>query len=579
MNHRAAELIVTTGLRREHRPGRATKRRGAAILLVIVAVAAAAVIGSAYVAHRLNTPQITTNVNCGAQARLLADSGADIATAIMECETIDWRTAQANGTLVADLAIGGGTVTIRVGDNMGDAPDNECEYPVIAARGKIGNMQQTVAALAHTPIPARLAEEVSVDLSEFAVFGASSINVSDGWITRWTASPLSELGRPVNIGSNATAAGRVRIGKKTDAPDSQGFVMSSANSGVITDSTGTTQPIRRINFSVNETVLLPAPPTPTLGGLTWAAARNPSITSNVNQSLTSDKRYNSLTVDNGATLTIDLGGASRTAGITGTLTIQNGGVLSIRNGHLDLVIQGALNMFSRGAIELGPGATVRIFLGGTMSVNDSVIGLPASYRYESRDGRNGLAEYFDPQRCIIYRITSINSVDLDLLDLDDAASWLWSDTTSKSWFINDRTFVCGRIYGHSKADISMNNQAGVFGNVVGLSVIVSGGSAVHYDHTLDRGNGYTNPQSRLYAGPLDLRDDLRLLLTDLNTSTIDSILALLGGGGGGVPVVGDDQPTPRDASRVRHRAWRQYGLRIWRQRELGADDNVALINN
>jgi len=583
MTHRISRSIVRTNVgprRAGHKFGPARtlapaprRRRGVAILLVIVAVAAAAVIGSAYVANRLNAPQVVANVNSGAQARHLADSGADIATAIMECETIDWRSVQVNGVLVDSLPIGAGSVTIRVSDFDGEVPDGESEYPLISAQGTVGQIHQTVAAQANTPLPIRMAEEISVDLREFAAFGAASVNVTSGWIARWNAGPKADLGLPVNVGSNATARASVKLDRRSSAPDGRGFVMVAAHVGVITDSSETSQPIPRVNFSNNETVLLPAPPTPTLSGLTWAASRTPSITANMNLAPTSDKRYSSLTV-NGATLTVDLGGASRTMGISGNLSMDNAAVLSIQNGHLDLVVQGALSLFDRSTIELGANATMRIFLGGTMSIDDSVVGMPVSETLDSRDARDPIANYYDPQRCIIYRITSIDSLDLNLLDLDDAALWLWSDTASKSWMINNKAAVCARIYGHAKADLSLNTRAAVYGNVVGRSVSIAGESAVYYDHALDRGTGYTNPDSRLFAAPLDLRDDIRLLLTDLNTGTLGAILALLSGGGGDPIIIDPLAATPRDAARVKNRSWRRYGLMVWRDRKLAGDDNV-----
>ncbi len=563
-------LRSTDGVRRGRPAARRSRsRRGMAILLVIVAVAAAAVIGSAYVASRLNAPQVVLNTNAAAQARYVADSGADLATAIMECKTIDWRSVQTGGVLVDALPIGSGSVTIRVSTYDGDTPDGECEYSLITSSGSIGTIKQVVSAQAYTPLPTRTKEEVSVDLREFAVFGASSINCIDGWILRWNASPIARLGLPVNIGTNATVLGSIRLDNRNSAPDGRGFVMASAALGVIADDTLSYVPIPRVNFSINETVLLPAPPTPSLGGLTWSAARNPNVTANTSIVSTGDKRYGSLTID-GARLAVDLGGVSRTMGISGNLSLNNGAILSIQNGHLDLVVQGALNMFNASTIELGTGATMRIFLGGTMSIEDSVIGMPSSETATSRDARQPIQNYYSPQACTIYRITTINSVDLNLLDLDDAASWVWSDAAAKSWIIANKAAICARIYGRGGADISLNSRAAVYGNVVGRSVIIGTEAAVYYDHTLDLGIGYTNPDSRLYAAPMDLRDDIRLLLTDLNTSTLDAILALLSGGGVVTPVV-PGEPTPRDKALVKNRSLRQYGLQVWRERKWGGE--------
>ncbi len=555
-------------------------RRGVAIVLVIVAVAAAAVIGSAYLASHMNAPQIVSNVNDGIESRYIADSGADLATAIMECETFDWRNVQNNGVLVSDLPIGNGKVDIRVKDVSGANPDATCEYPVVVTSGSVGNMRQLVGMQAHTPLPEKLeADSVSVDLSEFAAFGASSINVMSGWVTRWPAARMSELGLPVKVGTNATTRGSLIIAGKTNAPDAAGYVMATAAAGTICDSTQTTVPIRRVDFSNNETVLLPACPTPALGNLLWANARTPSITASATVVSPGDRRYNSLTIDNKATLKLDLGGVKRTMAISGPLTIQNEAVLQIENGQLDIVVTGAFNMFNRAAIELGPDVSLRIFAGGTMSINDSVIGLPVRWRDFSRDARKGMDEYFDPHLCTIYRITSINSVDLNLLDLDTAATWVWSDAASKSWIFNQGSYICGRIYGAAKADISIDNRTAIFGNVVGRSIIVANESAIYYDHSLDEGMGYTNPRSALYAANMDLRDDIRLLLTDLNDSTLGSILALLSAPPP-LPVPIDPlAATPRDKARVTARWMKRYGVKVERDRATAVEDVIAAGGN
>lgn len=557
-------------------PAHPLRHRGVAIVLVIVAVAAAAVIGSAYVASQLNAPQIVSNVNDGIQSRYIADSGADLATAIMECETFDWRSAQSDGVLVSGLPIGNGKVDIRVKDISGANPGSTCEYPVVVTSGSVGDMRQLVGMQVRTPLPEKIEEEtVSVDLSEFAAFGASSINVMNGWIARWPAAPMSEIGLPVKVGTNATTRGSLIIAAKTNAPDALGYVMATAAVGTISDSAQVTVPIRRVNFSNNETVLLPACPTPDFSGLLWASARTPTITTDTTVVSPGDRRYNSITIDNRATLKLDLGGVKRTMAISGPLTIQNEAVLQVENGQLDIVVTGAFNMFNRAAIEIGPGVSLRIFAGGTMSINDSVIGLPVRWRDFSRDARKGMDEYFDPRLCTIYRITSINSVDINLLDLDTAATWVWSDNTSKSWILNQGSYICARVYGAAKADISIDNRTAIFGNVVGRSIILANGSVVYYDHCLDQGTGYTNPKSALYAADMDLRDDIRLLLTDLNDSTLGSILALLAAPPP-LPIPIDPfAATPRDKARVTARWMKRYGVKVERDRATPVEDVIA----
>lgn len=547
--------------------------RGVAIVLVIVAVAAAAVIGSAYVASQLNAPQVVGNVNSGIQARYIADSGADLATAIMECETFDWRTAQSNGVLVDNLAIGGGSVSIMVKDISGEDPDQDCEYPVVVTKGTMGRMKQMVGMQVHTPRKEIIAENVDVDLSEFAAFGGASIDLMSGWITRWPASPMADLGLPVKVGTNAVTSGALKIADSASAPDAIGYVMATASATTITDATNSARPIRRENFSNNEPVMLPAPPTPNLAGLVYAPKLSVNINTVLTQAPVEDLRYTFITI-NGGDLTLDLGGASRTIAMSSALTIQNGSTLRVVNGHLDLVVLGQFSLWSGSAIEIGSDASLRIFAGGTMYVDQSVIGLPADIARSTPDARNGLEEYHDPNRCTIYRLTSINSVDITPVD-GIAGTWVWSDTAVKSWIISPNSFVCGRIYGPNKVSLSIDNRSAVFGSVAARNIVIANQSAIYYDHCLDERTGYTNPDSRLYAGPLDLRDDIRLLLTDLDEGTLGAILALLAGPDPAPVAIDPFAPTPRDKERVARRWWKRYGVQVKRDRKSAVETVIA----
>ncbi len=551
-----------------------SRSRGVAIILVIVCVAAAAVIGATYVASQLNAPQIVGNVNGGIEARYIADSGADLATAIMECETIDWRTAAATGVLVSNLPMGGGSVSITVKNSAGSNPNSATEYPIIVSMGKSGAMKQTVGAQVHAPLSATSDGKVDVDLSEFAAFGGESINVVSGWITCWPASPRADVGLPVKVGTNAITSGAITIEDAAAAPDAIGYVMASAPTGAITDSVGGPAPIDRKNFSTSETIPLPPAPTPDLSNLRWSSPRWPSITSNTTSVVNSDRRLNSLLIDNKATLTVDLAGGNRTIGISGPLTIQDEGALEIENGHLDLVVQGNLNVVAKGVLCLGPGASLTLWVGGAVTIDDSAIGLPLSLRSMSRDAQQGLDAYYDPQLCTLYRIHAINSTDLNLVDFDDATNWVWSDNTVKSWIISSHAYVCARIYGYSKVALSIDSQSAVFGNVVANSVTLDNNSAIYYDHTLDTGCGYTNPGSPLYAAPLDLRDDVRAMLVDLNSGTIASVAALLAGAPSPTPF-NPFAPTPRDKERVASRWWKHYGQKIKRDKASTVETVIA----
>ncbi|MDP6601968.1 MAG: hypothetical protein QGH76_06690, partial [Phycisphaerales bacterium] len=68
-----------------------TSRRGIAMMLVMVAILVTGGMALAYFGSRDNSIAIGVNVEAAARARVAAESGLDLAVAILETDS-DWRT-------------------------------------------------------------------------------------------------------------------------------------------------------------------------------------------------------------------------------------------------------------------------------------------------------------------------------------------------------------------------------------------------------------------------------------------------------------------------------------------------------
>ena len=76
-------------------------RRGIALMLVMIAILVVGGMATAYFSARDNSLAISTNVSSASRARIAAESGLDLAIAILETNA-DWRTNHIDGVILQD---------------------------------------------------------------------------------------------------------------------------------------------------------------------------------------------------------------------------------------------------------------------------------------------------------------------------------------------------------------------------------------------------------------------------------------------------------------------------------------------
>lgn len=495
---------------------RAHHRRGVAMLLVLISVAVVTVVTMSYLASRDSTPDISRNIVGAIEARFIAETGIDLATAIMEVEAVDWRTIHNNGVILDNYAFGGGTITITIEDLDGDPPASDAEYALVHAVGRVGGLEQEAESDVYAPI---IDHTVDVDLSEFALFADDQINIrNNSMVAPWRLSPRYSLGEPVRLGVNATSSDKIYLRPGSHVFNGIGYVRGDAASSVIRNNSGSGELLRQIEITATEPLPIPDIPTPYLDGLTWITPSELTISSNTITTLTTDRRRNSITINGSRLVTYQDGHRVRV--YDGNLNIINGGAWIVA-GSFDIIVLGDVNILGGSAINVPPGGHLRLFIGGTLTVDDSALGLSRTDLKVTRTAANGIGSYRNPANCEVFNLSSLFNAGNG--DLDTADEVDWSDGLNRPWTFTNRSFVCATLYGTNKAEITFDSGSALFGNAVGDRIDVRNGSVVHYDHELDTRDGYTNPQSDLFAADGDLSDALVAITTDLDDSTLAAI--------------------------------------------------------
>ena len=209
------------------------QRRGIALMLVMIALLVTGAMAVAYFGSRDNSIAISANVSSSSSARTVAESGLDLAVAILETDA-PWRTAHIDGVILQDHQIGTGTITITITDTETGMPPTQSTLKVLIVVASTVNGRTQFTEATATIFPND--EEFDVDYSEFAVFAENYISVlGASSVQNWSASPQSS-NEPVQIGTLARNPMAVQFDhlKRSDslqlhtAKNSSSMVSSSA---------------------------------------------------------------------------------------------------------------------------------------------------------------------------------------------------------------------------------------------------------------------------------------------------------------------------------------------------------------
>jgi hypothetical protein len=500
-------------------------RRGVAMLLVLVSLAMGTIITIAYLASRDNSTMIGENVSEAATARNAAITGIELGVAVLETDT-DWRTAHDHGLLLNQYAIAGAYVDLELVDLLtGAPPDETTRYVEMTATATVSGVQQAARALAEVPPdgPGRI---LDLDLSEFAVFASENIAFGDSaTITRWPAAPMSVLGETIALGTQGTLAGTVEITGDAAAIDSMVYAPPMASASLITNdglvAVGRTD--------LTDTIPMPAPPDPGVAepdaGTPYADY--PQVGGTVD--LVTDERVNSADLSGGATWRW-----------SGDVVVVSENDFQIRDGsrvlvedHATLVVFGQLTL-NLGSIELAEGATLTLYLGGLVDINDGYIGDAADVADPFPS--DGSAGWIDPERVRIYPIASAGEIG--------------------TWNVSGNSVLKASIYAPSVTEFTIQHTSALYGRVAAKSINVINSASIFYDHYLARDDGYTDLDSAIYDADGYIKDEYKLLSSfndaDVTAAAVSDGSAVSVGGtvynqqpDGADAVTLAGQPTPR----------------------------------
>lgn len=446
-------------------------RCGIALMLVLISVGVVTVASLGFLAAREGSPQVGANAVLGARARAAAETGIDLAEAIMQCSNIDWRTSTTNGVLVQDFDYGGELVTITVTDLDGNPPTADTEYVAVTANGKSSKMVQGVTADVYTPI---VRNAVSVDLSEFAAFGVDEISLNDGSIVRWKQSPRYHYGEPIRLGTNGIKGGSVSLSENSHVAEGKVYVAGTAAETIISDTSSNGVNLQRIDVTNDQALPVFLTPTIDVTGLPNATIWDVNISFGL-WSLSQSKVFGSITVTDTAVLKCSVSGLI--AHVLGNLKLDNGGTITVGR-SMTIVVDGDVTLNHGSSINVENGASLDLFIGGDLSVNNaSSLGLAAGDLGRCASAMEGLPTYSDPRRVRILKLRG---------------------TASKTWCIDNGSATRSLLYAPN-AYVKLNHASFVTGSIMAQNIDIRGGSVLHYDHGLDQRLGYTNPQSHLFS--------------------------------------------------------------------------------
>jgi Tfp pilus assembly protein PilX len=467
----------------------ANQRRGIALMFVMVAILVTGGMALAYFGSRDNSIAISSNIEASTRSRAVAESGLDLAIAILETDS-DWRTNHVEGVLLSNFAIGGGTITLTLMDSDTTLPPSESTMNVdITVRANVDELIQSAKANATiTPYEGSF----DVDFSEFAIF-AQSRNEIDGAasLMHWSASPFSFQEQSLLIGTLATNPMSVIINSSNQQSVMELYTTSGASSMVSTSS-------MTVQEFAEAPPFLHSPPAPTSEFCLFENEfddddndGNEDDDGDVNDDDDDDHNCHSPQNQN----------ANSNSGLhaeqfdvaAGTYVIDNlsllpGETLAI-HGDVTITITGDL-VLRHAAILVDDDASLTIHIGGNVSVVTSYLG----------NVNQTTQSYMDPSHLQLFG--------------HNQTQWVFSGLTT----------IKGEVYA-PQSEVEARGQTTICGRIAADEVTLRGAARLLYDPTLDHG-GYADFGSSLYNESGELHPELFQLAT-LDPFLINEIMLLI----------------------------------------------------
>jgi len=448
-------------------------RRGIALMLVMVAILVTGSMAIAYFGSRDNSITISANIASASKARIVAESGLDLAIAILETDA-EWRTNHIEGIILQDHQIGDGTITITILDAETEQPPTEStlEVSISVSSTVEGRTQVTKASATIFPDDG----ELDVDYSEFAIFAEEEITMlGASSVQNWSASP-NTLDQHVRIGTLATNPMSVQMQSVSQNTALQLHAPENASSMISSTLMSTSQ------FTDVPPFLTPPSPPIEYEPL-YLEHEDSDIESledwanlfTSNHSNFHDRSQRIVTLQEGSYETEEFSLTSR----------QN----VVVHGDVVLIVEDEFTM-KNANITLSKNATLTLHIGGDVKIASSYIG----------NENQSTQSWMNPSLIKLY-------------GQDDA-----------DWHISGTSTIKGELYAPS-CEIELSGNSTVCGRIAGKEVMLRGASRVLYDPSLDNG-GFADEDSPIYDDDGSIRSELKQL-TQLNPALLDSLVQTL----------------------------------------------------
>ena len=450
-----------------HQSHTISQRRGIAMMLVMVAILVTGGMAVAYFGSRDNSIAISSNVASSSSARVVAESGLDLAVAILETNT-NWRTNHIDGVILQDYQVGEGAISITIIDAETELPPTDATLLVrITISSTVEGRTQYTEATA-TIIPNN--DEFDVDYSEFAIFAQNRIAILGvSSVQNWAASPSSSQ-QPIQIGTLATNPMAVQINSPTNRSILELHTPEHASSMLTTSSLNTTQ------FTDSLPFLSPPSPPQNVQSLTLFHEQNHDLQSWANW-FTSG--YSNFNYGHSQQIIIHEGSYEiEELSLTPNQYVEIHGdvIVSIED---DFVMTNA-------TISLAENATLTFHIGGDVEIRSSYIG----------NENISTNSWMDPSRVQMY------------------------GHSDEDWNVSGYSSLKAELYAPA-SDIDISGFSTICGRIAGEDVSLRGASRVLYDQSLNSG-GFADTDSVLYDEDGTLLDEIRQL-TQLNPALLDTI--------------------------------------------------------
>ena len=401
------------------------QRRGIAMLLVLISMAAAMTLVMGWLASQDNSALVGANSARAAGARSAAQSGLDLAAAILESEA-PWQDAHQDGWLLEHHDIGGGVVSVLLKDETtGQAPTSATSLLAIEATATLDGISQTASALA-TVHPFDNATQG--DLSGYAIWTDGSLRISgNARVRSWSDS--GQGARVLACIGDLNVTGRARRDFNT------GDIRLHGENG---DNGDTASRIAALPLALGSMGLAQAPPPP--HGVGYTTADGLTLANNEHHEV-----QGSLTISD-------------------NVVLERDAVLRII-GPADIVIDGDLVMERGSSIQVDPGALVRIVVDGDVDLTGAIIGIAQSHRRGSQVWEQRHIDWTDPERIML----------------------LSAGNDQAEWDLDRGTLVQGIIEA-TGCDLTIDRST-VLGRVAAEDVALKRGSRLFYDHRMDSRTG------------------------------------------------------------------------------------------